>query len=89
VNDPAMPVVWSREVKNEAGTTNKILTTTMGAATEIVDEDSRRLIVNGVYWGLGMEVPEKADVPISAEFKPTKYSFNQFQKGKQAADFVK
>jgi hypothetical protein len=37
VNDPAMPVAWSREVKNEAGTTNKVLTTTMGAATDLVD----------------------------------------------------
>jgi hypothetical protein len=89
VNDPAMPVAWTREVKNEAGTTNKVLTTTMGAATEIVDEDLRRLIVNGVYWGLGMEVPEKAEVPISVEFKPSNYSFNKFQKGKQAADFAK
>ncbi len=89
VNEPAMPVVWTREVKNEAGTTNKILTTTMGAATEIVDEDLRRLIVNGVYWGVGLEVPQKAEVPISAEFIPSKYGFKGFQTGKQAADFVK
>lgn len=89
VNEPAMPVAWTREVKNEAGTTNKILTTTMGAATEIVDEDFRRLIVNGVYWGLGLEVPEKAEVPISGEFVPTKYGFKGFQQGKKAADFVK
>lgn len=89
VNDPAMPVAWAREVKNEAGTTNKVLTTTMGAATEIVDEDLRRLVVNGVYWGLGMEVPAKAEVPISAEFKPSKYGFKGFQTGMKAADFVK
>jgi hypothetical protein len=89
VNEPAMPVAWTREVKNEAGTTNKILTTTMGAATEIVDEDFRRLIVNGVYWGLGLEVPEKAEVPISAEFTPSKYGFKGFQQGKKAVDFVK
>jgi hypothetical protein len=89
VNDPAMPVAWSREVKNEAGTTNKVLTTTMGAATDLVDEDLRRLVVNGVFWGLGIEVPEKAEVPISDEFKPSKYGFNGSQNGKKAADFVK
>jgi len=89
VNEPAMPVAWTREVKNEAGTTNKILTTTMGAATEIVDEDLRRLIVNGVYWGLGLEVPEKAEVPVSAEFKPSNYGFKGFKPNLKAADFVK
>ncbi len=89
VNEPAMPVAWTREVKNETGTTNKILTTTMGAATEIVDEDLRRLIVNGVYWGLGLEVPEKAEVPVSVEFKPSNYGFKGFKPNMKAADFVK
>lgn len=89
VNDPAMPVAWIREVKNEAGATNKVFTTTMGASSELVDEDLRRLIVNGVYWGLGLEVPAKASVKVSEDFKPTPYGFNQFQKNMKAADFVK
>lgn len=89
VNEPAMPVAWTREVKNEAGTTNKVLTTTMGSATDIADEDLRRLIVNGVYWGLGLEVPEKAEVPVPAEFVPSKYGFKGFKPSMKAADFVK
>lgn len=89
VNDPAMPVAWSREVKNEAGTTNKILTTTMGAATDLKNEGLRRLVVNGVYWGLGIDVPKKADVGIVGEFAATKYGFEDGQNGKKAADFAK
>ena len=89
VNEPSMPVAWTRERKNEAGTTNKILTTTMGAATDLENEGLRRLVVNGVYWGLGMEVPEKADVSIVGEYEASKYGFNGFQKGKKATDFVK
>jgi hypothetical protein len=89
INEPAMPVAWSREVKNEAGTTNKVLTTTMGAATDLKDESLRRLIVNGVYWGLGMEVPEMADVTIVGEFKATKYGFKDGMDGLKAADFAK
>jgi len=88
INEPAMPIAWSREVKNEAGTTNRVLTTTMGAATELVDEDLLRLVVNGVYWGLGMEVPEKADVSISKDFKPSKYGFGASKPGLKAADFA-
>ena len=89
VNDPAMPVAWTREVKNAAGTTNKVLTTTMGSSTDLVSEDLRRLVVNGVFWGLGIEVPEKADVTLPEGFTPTDYGFNTHKKGLKAADFAK
>jgi hypothetical protein len=89
VNDPAMPVAWSREVKNDAGKTNKVLTSTMGSATDLANEGLRRLVVNGVFWGMGMEVPEKADVSISADFVPTMYGFKTYKKGLKAADFAK
>ena len=36
----------------------------MGSATDLENEGLRRLIVNGVYWGLGMDVPAKADVAL-------------------------
>lgn len=89
VNEPAMPVAWSREVKNAAGTTNKVLTTTMGSATDLMSEDLRRLLVNGVFWGLGIEIPEKADVTLPEGFTPTQYGFNNHKKGLKAADFAK
>jgi hypothetical protein len=88
INEPAMPVAWSREVKNEAGTTNKVLTTTMGAATDLTNESLRRLVVNGVFWGLGFEVPEKADVSISGDFNASKYGFGGNKPGMKAADFA-
>lgn len=89
VNEPTMPVAWSREVKNAAGTTNKVLTTTMGAATDFADESLRRLVINGVYWGLGLEVPEKADASIIGEYEEAMYGFDGHKKGMQAADFAK
>lgn len=89
INDPAMPVVWTREVKNEADTINKVLTTTMGAATDLANEGLRRLVVNGVYWGLDMEIPENADVSVIGNFTPSQYGFDTGQDGKKAEDFVK
>jgi len=61
-NQPMQPVVWTRVYKNEAGKTNKILCTTMGAASDLLNEGLRRLLVNAVYWGVGLDVPAKADV---------------------------
>ena len=98
VNEPMMPIAWTREVKNDAGKTNKVLCTTMGAASDLTNEGLRRLVVNGVYWGLGLEVPASADVSLVGEFKPRMYGtkdgddlkdphrFNAFKRGVKPAD---
>jgi len=98
VNEPMMPIAWAREVKNASGKTNKILCTTMGAASDLTNESLRRLVINGVHWGLDMEVPASADVNYVGEFKPlmygTKdsadlsdpYGFRGFKRGVKPAD---
>jgi hypothetical protein len=87
VNDPAMPVIWTRLNKNENGTTNKVLTSTMGSATDFENEGLRRLVVNAIFWGLGMDVPAKADVTYVDEYVPSFYGFDGFRKGLRASDF--
>jgi hypothetical protein len=87
VNDPMMPVAWTRLNKNDAGQVNKIFCTTMGSATDLQNEGLRRLIVNSVYWGLGLPVPAKANVEIVGQFKPTMYGFDSFKKGTKPGDY--
>jgi hypothetical protein len=87
VNDPPMPVVWTRLNRNASGTTNRILTTTMGSATDLENEGLRRLVVNGVYWGLGLDVPARADVTYVDEYVPSFYGFDGFRKGLRPSDF--
>lgn len=89
VNAPMMPVVWTLNHTNEAGKTNRILTTTMGAATDLKSEGLRRLIVNGTYSLTGLEVPAKADVSIIGDFAATFYGFGTHVKGKKPADYAK
>jgi hypothetical protein len=88
INDPMQPVVWLRDYKNESGKTNKILTTTMGSATDLQNEGLRRLLVNAAYWAVGLEkkIPTKANVDYVGEFHPTMYGFNGYQKGVKPAD---
>ncbi len=87
-NTPLQPLVWYRIHKNEAGTTNKAFCTTMGSSTDLRDESLRRLLVNSVYWGLGMEVPAKADVRFVGDFQPTTYGFNGFRRGVKPDDLA-
>ena len=76
-----MPVAWTRDYKGESGKVNKVLCTTMGAASDLPNEGLRRLIVNGAYWATGLEVPASADVSLVGEFKPSMYGFGGFVKG--------
>jgi hypothetical protein len=80
-NDPMQPIVWTREWKSESGKTAHILTTTMGAATDLENEGLRRLLVNAVYAFLGLEVPAKANVDLVGEYKPSFYGFGGEKKG--------
>ncbi len=84
INDPAMPVVWTR---TNAGK-NKILTTTLGSATDLQNEGLRRILVNAAYSFTGLPVPAKADVALVGEFKPTFYGFGGFIKGVKPADLA-
>jgi hypothetical protein len=89
VNDPMQPVVWLRTHTNEAGKVNRILTTTMGSATDLQSEGLRRLLVNGAYWATGLEksIPAKADVDYVTPLQPTMYGFDGGKKGTRPADY--
>ncbi len=82
-NDPMMPVAWIRTYPGAQGRTGRAFTTTMGAATDLESEGLRRLLVNAVYWSLGMEkqIPPKARVDIVGRYSPSPFGFNGYRKG--------
>ena len=86
VNQPMMPVVWTKSYTLPGGTTGQCLTTTMGASQDLENEALRRLIVNASYRLTGLEVPAKADVALVGAYKPTRFSFNGYTKGVKPAD---
>ncbi len=80
INNPMMPIAWTRELKTGDGKPHKIFTTTAGAATDLANEGLRRLIVNSVYWATGLDVPAKAKVDIVGSYEPLMYGFGTFRK---------
>ena len=86
VNDPMMPVAWTRLHTNESGKTNRVFCTTMGSATDLKSEGLRRLIVNAVYWGLEMDIPQRADVRFIDDYHPTMYGFDGYRRGIRPED---
>lgn len=88
-NDPMMPIAWVREFPEGSGKPSRVFTTTMGAATDLEAEGTRRMLVNAVYWALGMEEaipPGGADARTVGDFEPTPFGFGGFRKGRTPAD---
>ena len=88
LNSPAMPIAWTRTFRNESGKTNKVFTTTMGAATDLENESLRRLVVNATFWAVGRDIPAKADVGLVDPFTPRKYGFRGYRTGLRPADYA-
>jgi hypothetical protein len=85
-NEPMMPVAWIRERKLDGGKTQKVICTTMGAATDMVHPGLRRFIVNATYDACGLQVPAKLDADPLGEFKPSAFGFKGYRKGVKPAD---
>ncbi len=88
INKPMMPIVWIRKPINENGKINRVFTTTMGAATDLLDENLRRLLVNAAFWSLGLEkhLSKQTKVDLIGEYKPSNYGFEGFKKGVKPGD---
>lgn len=89
-NEPMMPVAWTNSYVSGSGKTARVFATTMGSATDLESEGVRRLLVNAVYWAVGLEakIPAAANVQIVGEFKPTPFKFNGYVKGRKPADYA-
>lgn len=82
-NSPMMPIAWTKPYQLEGGEEGTAFTTTMGAATDLVAEGTRRMIVNAVYVLLDMEVPEGGtSVDLVDDYAPSQFGFGAAQPGK-------
>ena len=81
INDPMMPIAWTRLNRNQNGTTNRVFCTTMGAATDLVNEGLRRMVVNAVLMCFAIEIPEKTDVRYVDPYEPAPYAFKGYRRG--------
>ena len=77
-NDPPLPVAWTKPYQVPGGRPGKAFVTTMGSATDLASAGTRRLLVNGVYWCVGLErkIPRSGTrVDLVGDYQPTGYRF--------------
>lgn len=83
-----VPVAWTKTYTGEAGKATRVFATTMGHAGDLQSEGFRRLLVNAVFWGLGMEdkIPDRAKVDLVGKYDPTPIGFDKGKKGIKLSD---
>lgn len=87
---PPMPSTWTRHYADKNGNKHRVFHSTQGASEDILDENYRRMIINGTLWALSMESVIKPDLDISfvGPFHPSTFSFNGHTKGVKPADLA-
>jgi hypothetical protein len=72
-NKPPMPAAWTRSYSYEGGPKGRVFTSIYGGSPDIVNRGFRRLLINGVFWTLGMEdkIDGNANVNFVGKFTPT------------------
>ncbi len=83
-NNPMMPVAWTKSYQGASGKKARVFMTTMGASQDFAYEGTRRMLVNGVYWALGLEgkIPARSNVDLVGDFKPSPFRFKKSEEWK-------
>ena len=73
-----LPVAWTKSWTGNNDRPSRIFHFTMGSAEDFANEGVRRMTVNSVYWGLGMEsaIGPDRSVDIVGAYKPLAPGFN-------------
>ncbi|MCP5551189.1 MAG: discoidin domain-containing protein [Akkermansiaceae bacterium] len=62
---PPMPSEWTRTYKSASGKEGRAFTSLYGTSEDIRNEGYRRLLVNGIFWAVGLEDAIKPDLDVS------------------------
>jgi type 1 glutamine amidotransferase len=87
---PPMPCTWTREYAAKDGSKHRVFHSTQGASQDFLDDNYRRMILNGTLWAMGMEKEIKPDMDISfvGPFQPRKFSFKGEAKKVKPSDLA-
>lgn len=75
---PPMASEWMRTYKGKDGATGRAFTSLYGASEDILNPGYRRMIINAIYWSVGMEDQIEADSNIDfvGPYKPNTFRGN-------------
>ena len=79
-----MPIAWTKSYNG-----GRVFATTMGHAGDFENEGFRRMLVNAVYWAVGMEnkIRPNSDVALVGTYHPNEIGVNKHKKDLKNSDW--
>ena len=76
-------MAWFKHWQTRNGRRARVFQSTMGSAQDLECADLRRMIVNAVYWGMGLEsaIDPRCSVAIVGSYRPLEAGFNYEELG--------
>ena len=62
---PPVPSTWTRHYESKSGEKGRVFHSTQGASEDFLDDDYRRMMINGIIWSVGLEDKITADLDVS------------------------
>lgn len=86
---PPMASEWTRTYKGDVGKEGRVFTSLYGASEDILNPGYRRLIINGVYWTVGLEDQIRANSKIDflGSYEPNTFGQRREAKSVKPADY--
>lgn len=86
---PAMAGHWTRHYHTSDGKKHRVVTSLYGASEDLLNQGYRRLMVNSVYWSLGMEskILAESKVDLVGPYHPTTFKMNGYRKNIKPSDY--
>jgi putative membrane-bound dehydrogenase-like protein len=80
---PPMPSEWTRTYQSASGKEGRVFTSLYGTSEDITNEGYRRLLVNGIFWSLGLDDKITPDLNIAfvGPFKPNTFGGGAYARG--------
>lgn len=87
---PPVPCTWTRTYSAKNGTKHRVFHSTQGASQDFLDDNYRRMVLNGVLWAIGMEKEIKPTLDFSfvGPFTPSNFAFEGHVKNVKPSDLA-
>lgn len=75
---PPMASTWTFSYKGKNGKSARAFHSTQGASQDILDENYRRMLINGIYWSVGLEaqIKQTSVIDFVGPYRPTTFRMN-------------
>lgn len=73
-NAPMQPIAWTQSYQIPGGKKGKVFSSTLGASVDLANASTRRLLVQGAYWAIGLDIPaEGVEAGLIGSYQPTMF----------------